>query len=423
MTQRVRVFISHSARDGDANAIRQAIRTRLESIKVDDKPRYSILMDDVTLDPGDAWRSRINLWLGSCDTAIVIVSKEALKSDYVAFELSVLGYRRWREQREGRDFRIIPVFTGVTMKKVSQSRLAPSQAGEWMGIIQGDAQTVADKIVDALDGVVIAAERPIEKPARVLDAYLPGTDFYVSQATEALGYELPWDVTESKRFCLALRLLGSGMSLPAVKAVRQLRHDPAFQPNHLEKIIGLLSSAWVDLKASEIPTLVVSETPPALLLNASFPDTARMYMRAASYQREPVLRYNVAEPNTIIEETDDNPEYMRRIVEAVRQELFRTLQVTTDADLAKELADSPTLGEPVFVVMSAPSISPSTLDELRDKFKHVAFFLLTGTKGDTTRLAGQSVYVIRPPLGATDEEKCREQYDDFCRRMRRPLGE
>ncbi|HWJ41687.1 MAG TPA: toll/interleukin-1 receptor domain-containing protein [Candidatus Limnocylindrales bacterium] len=418
MPQRVRVFISHSARDGDANAIRQAIRARLEN-----DARYSVLMDDVTLDPGDAWRSRINLWLGSCDAAIVIVSKGALSSDYVAFELSVLGYRRWRERREGREFRIIPVFAGVTMNEVSQSRLAPTQAGEWMGIIEGDAVAVADKVVRALEGVSGAASRPIEIPARVLDAHLPGTDFYVSQAAAALGYELPWDVTESKRFCLALRLLGSGMSIPAVRAVRQLRGDPSFQPNHLEIIIGLLSSAWVDLKAREIPALVLSQTPPAIFLNASFPDTARMYMRAASYQGEQVLHYLVAEPNTIIEETDDNPEYRRRIIEAVRQELFRKLEVTTDTALARELADSPELGEAVVVVMSAPSISPSTVAELRDTFKHVAFFLLTGASGDTTRLAGESVYVIRPPLAVSDEEKCREQYEDFCRRMRRPLGE
>src|SRR4051794_31140378 len=148
---RVRVFISHSARDGDANAIRQAIRARLESVKVDDQARYSILMDDVTLDPGDAWRSRINLWLGSCDAAIVVISREALKSDYVAFELNVLGYRRWAEERDGRKFRIIPVFSGVTIAEVNASRLAPSQAGEWMGIIEGDERTIADKIVDQLD--------------------------------------------------------------------------------------------------------------------------------------------------------------------------------------------------------------------------------------------------------------------------------
>src|SRR5206468_581773 len=115
--------------------------------------------------------------------------------------------------------------------------------------------------------------RPIEKQARFLDVHLPGTDDFLSQAAQELAYELPWDVTESKRYGLALRLLGAGMSLPAARAVRELRRDPEFRANHLEIIIALLSSAWVDLKAREIPQLIVKEDPPALLLNAAFPDT------------------------------------------------------------------------------------------------------------------------------------------------------
>jgi hypothetical protein len=415
----VRVFVSHSARDGEANAVRQAISARLRG-----DPRYSVLMDDLTLKPGDAWRSRINLWLGSCDAAIVIVSAGALEKNYVAFELSVLGYRRWRAQLEGHDFRITPVFVGVTMDDVNRSGLAPSQAGEWMGIIEGDAATVADKVVASLHGVVEAKNRPIEIPARVLDSYLPpATNFYPSQAALALGYELPWDPTDNQRFRLALRLLGAGMSDEAIQAVNYLRQDPAFQKTHLEVTIGLLSAAWVDLKAREIQTLVVSEKPPALLLNAAFPDTARMYMRAARYQREPVLNCMLVEPNTIIEETADDPEYQTRIVEAVRQELLRKLEVTTDAELARDLAARHKDRWAVIVVMSAPMANPSTVAELQNQFNYVTFFLLIGVKGDATRLSGNQFYVICPQLGDSDETNFRDQYDDFCRRVRRPLGE
>jgi hypothetical protein len=426
MSQRVRVFISHSAREPkEANDVRTAIREMLQSKEHND--RYAVLMDDLSLSPGDAWRSSINLWLGTCDAAIVILSKKALLSDYVAFELSILGYRRWRAHRDGREFRIIPVLVDVTMEEVEQSRLKPTQVGEWMSTITGSKEAIAQKIVAALDGVVTDDAIPIENMARVLDAHLPSNDFYLEQAAAALGKELPWDVSEGKRFCLALQLLGAGMSTPAVKAVRQLRRDPGFQEPFLPTIENLLSSSWVDLTADDIYHHMRQKEPPALVLNASFPDTARMYVRSAQYRRTPVLNCVIAEPNTIIEELEeskqgDDAAYRERIVAEVRKELFAKFQVSTQADLDLALSDSASFDEPVVVAIKAPSIKPATLAALHAAFSHVTFFLLTGRKFNDV-LTGKTVYAIRPHLGEKDEEACRKQFDEFRRLMNRPLGE
>jgi hypothetical protein len=413
---RVRVFISHSARDGEAQTVRLAVRDALTSEA--NQGRYAVLMDDFTQEPGDAWRTRINLWLGSCDAAVVVVSKRALQSTYVAFELSVLGYRRWHAQREGSDFRIIPVLVDVTMPEVEESLLGPTQLSEWMSTAGSDPTGIANQIVNVLAQVVPATARPIENTARVLDAHLPETDFYLAQSAAALGVELPWDTAESKRFCLALRLLGCGMSLDTVKALRQLRDDPTFQAKHLETIVDLLSSAWVGLKADEIRELVSSDDPPALVLNAAFPDTARMYMSAARYRFEKVLKYQWAEPNTVIEELQDDAEYRQRIVDEVRKELYRTFEASTEAELQMALDDYAEMEEVVVVTISARSIHPATVAVLRETFRHVTFFLLTGAKGEHLPETGQ-IHVIRPQLAPSDEETCRKQYDDFCRRIHR----
>lgn len=416
MEERARVFISHSAREGAAGVLRQAIYQALLARS----NRYTVLMDDVSLEPGSHWRARINLWLNSCDAAIVILSPDALHSNYVAFELAILGYRAWDEGQHGREFRIIPVFADVTMKQVEASALAPSQAGEWMGIIEGNAATVAAKVVAALDGVTAATSRPVERLARVLDGYLPETDIHLDDASAALGLTLPWEIGAAKGFSLALQLLGSGMSVGSTKAIRRLREDPTFVKEHLQQIVELVASAWVDLKADEIPALVQAARPPALVLNAGRTDLARMYLQSAKYRVSPSLQYQLAESTAVIEERPDVPALTTDVVEAICRDLYETLGIDSEAGLAEALDDYEALGEAVVVALSAPSISLETIRELRKQFDpRIAFFLLTGPRKDNDRLKCSEVYVIRPPLDGKDEELCRTQYDDFCRRLNR----
>jgi hypothetical protein len=139
-----------------------------------------------------------------------------------------------------------------------------------------------------------------------------------------------------------------------------------------------------------------------------------------------MLNCQIAETNTVIEELEEAKEgdeaaYRERIVGEVRKALFAKLEVATQADLDLALADSVVNAEPVVVAIKAPAIKAATLAELRSTFKHVTFFLLTGSRNKD--LTGDAVYVIRPCLGEKDEEACRKQFDEFCRRMDRPLGE
>lgn len=408
-----RIFISHSARkDPIANGVRQAIKDRLLA-----EGDFAILMDDFALSPGDAWRSRINLWLEACDTAVVILSEDALTSSYVAFELNILGFRWWQEQRRGREFRIIPVLVRVTMEQVEDSPLAPSQAGEWNAVVSTQDPDYLDAIVQVLREVVPFGTYPVERRARALMRSLPKDDDALELAAGTLGVELPFDIGTDKRVRLAHLLLHEGMSLDAVRAIRRIREHPKL---NLPLAIELLSCAWVDLKAEDLPSIVLDEARKPVVLNASFTDTAKMYIGSARHLKEVPLPVHLAEPNTVIEERPDPAAHRQQVVHAVRQALFTELNVDSDPDLKLALRDYHDMKEPVLVALQAPKPDPETIDVLRTNFPFVTFFLLTGPEGDTGRLDPNTVYVIRPPLEDEDEAVCHKQYDDFCRRLRRP---
>lgn len=411
MTQR-RVFISHSAREHQrANDVRQAIKCKLQG----EPAKYAVLMDDLRLAHGDAWRSRINLWLGACDAAVVVISPAALTSNYVAFELNILGYRRWKEHREGREFRIIPLLVDVTMEQVNASILRESQANEWMAVITGDDDDACvDKVVQALDDVVPFGSRPIEQLARALERSLPRDEDPLDLAAAALGVALPFDVQHSKRGVLALRLLHAGMSDDAVAALDQLRRHPTMD---LDVAKEILSCTWVDLKAGDLRAHATDADRKPLVLNAQYNDTAKMYVAAARYVKDPPFLSHFAETNPIVEELD--PSIRREeIIGRVRKALLAELD-ETEENLDLALSDYHRKRAPIFVALQEPSPDPDTLAELRAKFRYVTFFVLTGPAGNAGKLDEKSVYVIRPELTGDDEAVCHKQYDDFYRLVRR----
>src|SRR3954453_20164733 len=88
LKQLPRVFISHSAGIGGSGDFLEALSGALR------KKRCPVVVDRDDLDLGTTWRSTINTWIGGCDVAIVLLSPAALESAFVAYEASILTYRR-----------------------------------------------------------------------------------------------------------------------------------------------------------------------------------------------------------------------------------------------------------------------------------------------------------------------------------------
>jgi hypothetical protein len=413
MTEQARIFISHSAADrqeGDAVNVRaHDVRTAIRQ-KVENDPRFHVLIDEIELKAGDSWRARINLWLGLCDAAVLVLSPAALKSHYVAFEANILGYR-WALDHS---FRILPVLVGVTMDDIKNSPLNPAQVSEWQSETSGTPDEVADKVLQALSGVVVSQSRPIDRLATVLKSYLPNADFYLDDAAQALTMkQIPWTI-DDKNFRLALRLLGSGMADECATAIRILTDAPGFQKDvSLDRIKELITSAWVDMKATEIPANACDEAPRPMLLNATSRTIAETYMTAARYRKQPYLRYKLVEAAVIIDEQVDRNVHEQLVMDKVRTELETALRKTGD-QLAAELVKYHRAREAVVVVLHEHSLTPTLLPKLRDAFKHVTFFVLGGPKAGSIVNQNGDMFVVIPALDVDEEKVFLEQRDSFC---------
>jgi hypothetical protein len=413
MTEQARIFISHSAadrREGDAVNVRaHDVRTAIRK-KVENDPRFRVLIDEIQLKAGDSWRARINLWLGLCDAAVLVLSPAALKSHYVAFEANILGYR-WALDHS---FRIIPVLVGMTMDEIKNSPLNPAQVSEWQSeTTSGTPDEVADKVLQALAGVVVSKSRPIDRLATVLKSYLPSSEFYLDDAAQALAVdEIPWSIDE-KTFRLALRMLGSGMADDCARAIRILTDAPEFKKDvSLDRIKELITSAWVDMKADEIPPNARTVAPRPMLLNATSRTIAETYMIAARYRKES-LRYKLVEAAVIIDEQVDQQGHEQLVIAKVRTELETALRRTGD-QLATALAGYHSQKEAVVVVLHEHSLTPTLLPKLRDEFKHVTFFVLGGPTAGSIVNQNGDMFVVIPPLDIDEEQVFLEQRDSFC---------
>jgi hypothetical protein len=88
VSDKPRLFISHASKEDDlSKRVRDELATRLGG-------GFEIQLDALRLQGGDPWRSELWTWWAECDLAIVICSEEALKSDWVKLEVSILMRRR-----------------------------------------------------------------------------------------------------------------------------------------------------------------------------------------------------------------------------------------------------------------------------------------------------------------------------------------
>jgi TIR domain len=96
---RPKIFISHSAKEPEARALCKALAGYLAS-------KFDVLWDD-NLQTAQVWRAAIDEWIWKCDAAVLVLSKAATKSRYVAYEAAHLR-QRWIHMRPC--FTLVPVW-------------------------------------------------------------------------------------------------------------------------------------------------------------------------------------------------------------------------------------------------------------------------------------------------------------------------
>ena len=132
-----RIFISYAR--GSVASFEQiaALRPALTNAGFD-------TLQDVEIELGEDWESKLERWLADCHGAVVFVSPEALSSDWVAREVKILIGRR--EAAEPQRMRIVPIAVGGLdwndlRKDSTDHRFGP------LSSIQGGTDLETDQIV------------------------------------------------------------------------------------------------------------------------------------------------------------------------------------------------------------------------------------------------------------------------------------
>lgn len=412
----LRVFISYSSEDPESRSLRDALATALGA----EPERFGLLIDNRTLEPGDAWRARINLWVDGCDAALVLLSQEALKSPYVIYENSVLAHRSDAD----RSLLIIPVLLDdVNIADLKRGLLWPAQLDERQGI-SGRSEP---EIVQAVLGRLGKAQRcktptPVERRALRLAELFKGLEEpELLEAAGEIDLDLePWSLHKDLRLRLALQLQSVGMAAaaPALKVLR--RHFPEeTRANRMRTIVELVGSSWVDSRSAARLAKLIDEARDArsVGVNGRRTWTAKMYVLGA--RGESTADWYFAPCNGIFGED---------AVETLKAKLWSALScaLTGDdenvdkEDLRKDLAVFEKARDPVVVAFHHAGITRPLLAELRQEFPSIIFFVLTG---EASPLAAEAALeVLIPRLGPGDEDASFDRYDDLERLVRARKG-
>lgn len=414
--RKARIFISHSAKEARAQEVQAALYTALK-----DSAALVPLMDKRDLEPGDMWRARINLWVGGCDAAVVLLSPKALLSDWVFYEAALLTYRN--ESDPG--FLVLPVYVDVTPEEVAASRLHPTAMTSIQNVA-GAGRAVAEIVGDVVKELAKAACRgdsPVEKQAKRLAGRL---DLFEKRALEEaagfLQYDLkPWLPADDARLLLAVQLQSVGMeaAIPALINLQENLPATLAEPQRekwLQDVVELVASSWVDQRCIErIPALARGQVAPrAMGLNALSDLTAKMYvLRASTEEPRP---WKVVPCDAVVgqkQTAETIGELTAKVARAIGTELKCSPEAAVVADVLRKRNKS--FSQPLFVSLPGAGISDEILTALRQAFPHVVFFLLMGEEGVAggPLLSDAVLEILFPHLVSGDEALFLDTYDSF----------
>ncbi|HYH87182.1 MAG TPA: toll/interleukin-1 receptor domain-containing protein [Pyrinomonadaceae bacterium] len=389
-----RVFISHSTgKDPDARKVLDALSEGLEG-------EFAVRVDKDHLKLGVYWRNTLNTWIGGCDAAVLLLSTDALASQFVAYEASILTFRH-----HAHNFTLVPVYmSGIHYADVKGSRtLSPTNIQEVQAVKTTDTAQIIAEVKERLREVT-RGKTPIDRQVRRLEELLEpvGKSLIIDDYLPMLGYTTdPWEREDNPHRLLAVHMMSAGIK-GAWEVLRNIR-STLKRNETLNEVFELVATSWVDVQATKHIAEVVTgeQARRALAINGETDLIAKMYLRRASGLED---GWKVAEPDGVVGE-----DALEGLKTKVDEELRLTLGISESADLEGELEEYEGLGEPVVVMLLAAGIGPDELAGLREAFKTVTFMFLAGTDPLChTVLTGSEVEFIIPQLGEGFEK-------DFCK--------
>lgn len=286
------IFISHSSRDDGAA---RALRHRLSQLLADEPYRHRVLLDEEGIRVGNLWLPKLYGWLAECGGAVLLLTEQALASDWVRKEATILLWR----QALGSRVVIIPLLIGVTEDDVRAAWPALELFDRhYRRIPDADHAETAIAEVIAEFGQEVDPDDQLGSWARRLDAAISELDDYSqSELAAALhASERPWPDTPDGRRLIVHALLHASRMFDVQTAVqpvvRLFRHPPGF--------VRLVSPIGIPAEAAG-GIMAVCGRPPGdriLVLACTSPRTAIRYIRRASCVNE---FYQAADPPGLTE--------------------------------------------------------------------------------------------------------------------------
>jgi hypothetical protein len=279
------VFISHSANEDEfAGDVLDGLKNLLET------RRYKVLVDRSGLRVAREFEDQLELWMDSCDAAVVLLNEKALHSEWVRDEVTVLLHRRHMlRSRRRQGLFLLPVLIGGVrpgdVRSTGLRKLAKLQFLD--GSAELDASVLAERIAS-----LFACPHPGDINSKAMDEWIRRITYRIDQvgsesqlAEAARALEMSDDEISTVRLWggsrfLAQRLMDSRLRRHTVEALGRL--TPFMPTGDSRTLVHEIAPTWVDGQAA---ALLLPEAPDeglVALLNAHQPETGEEYFARAT---------------------------------------------------------------------------------------------------------------------------------------------
>jgi hypothetical protein len=366
---RIKIFISHSTKTNESQVFLDAVKRALE----DD---FEVCLDQIGLHGGDDWRAKICQWMDEVHGAVLMLTPEALESEFVQFEASVLSWRRLRQPK----FVLIPVLVGVNVDALERGIFGKLALERIQAVSLDFPEALGREIHRCLLKLKGKEERLTAREQLVLRASkclrmggLTGDDLLQVGLSELGWPEADWSsVPEDYRYeNFASRLLDADIATICT-AVRHLVRRGL---RGAAELLDVLAPFWVAEKdAKPIAWLALSDDSERVVsLNGLYSRTAEAYItRSCGRPIKPEFPiYHLVPPS----DEDELADFRQQIL----SHLSRGRCAVDVAAIKRQLKMRDDSNVPVFVVFPADwAVMAETVEGLRAEFKTITFFILTG---------------------------------------------
>jgi hypothetical protein len=286
------IFISHSSRD-DEEA--RAIRERLCRVLAGEPHHHEVLLDEAGIKAGDLWRPKLYRWLAECGGAVLLLTEQALASDWVRKEATILLWRRALGSR----VIVIPLLIGTSQHDVETAFPAIEIFEQQYLRIDdaADAEAAMAKVAREFSQAVNPDDLLGSWAKRLYSAISELDDHYGFELAQALHTpEQAWSDTPDGRQLVVHALLHTSKMFDVQTAVqpvlRLFRHPPG--------VVQLVSPIGIPAEAAAGIMTACTREPGerVLVLACTSPRTAVRYIRRASCVND---FYRAADPPGLVD--------------------------------------------------------------------------------------------------------------------------